>query len=256
MDESNVFHVHKAHIAYQNHVVLDIPDLTIPKGVRCAIIGPNGAGKSTLLKVLLGQHSQNVLCMGSPLKSWVERGKIAWVGQHEQFTLVMTVFEYVLLGRYPNRSWFARVSEEDRAEAMKWLEYFGLETMAKKRLNQLSGGERQRCAIVRAFLQNTDILLLDEPNNHLDIRHQHQLMQALAKHPKGNDLSCVMVLHDLSLAANYANYFVLMAHGKVIKQGGAKDVLTQEALQQAYGWAIRPLTLPSGAWGFDSFMAS
>ncbi len=253
MKTEMVFELQQAQVNFHNQCVLDIEHLAIPKGVHCAIIGPNGAGKSTLLKGLLGQYGLQVRCNQQEINQVVKQGKIAWVGQHENFTVSLTVLDYVLLGRYPHISWFTRPSEQDNAEAKKWLEHFGLMSMANKRIQQLSGGEQQRAAIARAFLQNTEILLLDEPNNHLDIRHQHQLMQALKQHPQQEKLSCIMVLHDLSLAANYADYFILMHEGKVLKQGCKEDVLTHANLQAAYGWDITPMKMPSGAWGFDSF---
>ena len=104
-------------------------------------------------------------------------------------------------------------------------------------VGQLSGGEQQRANIIRALLQNAPVLLLDEPCNHLDIRHQHRLMQYLVGY--SNRASSMMVLHDLNLAARYAEHIILMNRGKVVASGKVGEVMHPDLLESVYGWQIR-----------------
>ena len=167
----------------------------------------------------------------------------------------MTLLEYVLLGRYPHLGWLSRPSARDSTYAETLLAEFELAAFADKRLQALSGGEKQRAALVRALLQDTQILLLDEPNNHLDIKHQHQLMQHIQRYQSHKNVISVMVLHGLALAANYCDEVILLGHGQVIAQGKPQDVMTAAHLQQAYQWPITP-ELRNSVWYFDTFQAA
>lgn len=227
-------------ISVKNRVLLDIPHLRLPEGRISAVIGPNGAGKSTLLGVLTGRFPHiAVTCRGVGVQKLTAAGKIALISQHEQFELPITVLDYVLLGRFPHLSWFSRPNEADIVKADKLLDYFELSALRNKRIQTLSGGEKQRSAVVRALLQETEYLLLDEPSNHLDVRHQHRLLDylvALKRCP-----TIVMVLHDLNLASCYADDVVLLHHGRMIAQGLPEEVMTDERLSEVYEWPIYSL---------------
>ena len=163
---NDLFHISGLKVAFGQRVVLDIADLHIPNHAITAIIGPNGAGKSTLLKALIGLYpSRELRCLNEDAAQVLKQGKIAWVGQHEVFATPLTLLEYVLLGRYPHLGWLSRPSARDITYAETLLAEFELAAFANKRLQALSGGEKQRAALVRALLQDTQILLLDEPNN-------------------------------------------------------------------------------------------
>lgn len=222
-----------------NKILLDIAQLHLPKEKTIAVIGPNGAGKSTLLRVLMGQYRHiSVLCDGVPVGNKISRGKVAWVGQHERFELPISVLDYILLGCYPYLSWFAQAKEHDIAQADGLMKDFDLLHLRDKRIQTLSGGERQRAAIARALMQKTDILLLDEPSNHLDVRHQYRMMNDLQHRKNTDKLSMVMVLHDLNLAANYADYILLLNQGKLVKEGAPAEVMQAELLSEVYQWRI------------------
>ncbi|WP_267897804.1 ATP-binding cassette domain-containing protein [Neisseria chenwenguii] len=119
---------------------------------------------------------------------------------------------------------------------MPFLDYFELTALADKRIGQLSGGEQQRANIVRALLQNASVILLDEPCNHLDIRHRHRLMQYL------NDnkpfFISIMVLHDLNLAARYADHIILINKGKPAAEGKSCEILKSPLPEEIYGWPL------------------
>jgi len=226
-----VFRIRNLSVCIKGKTLLEIGALDIPAG-STAVIGPNGAGKSTLLRALIGQAGQGeITLLGEAAAPQIRAGKAAWVGQHGRYSMPMTVREYIALAAFVQKG---RLNHEWADEL---LNYFDLAALAEKRIGRLSGGEQQRANIIRALLQNAPVLLLDEPCNHLDIRHQHRLMQYLVRHK--SRASSVMVLHDLNLAARYAEHIVLMDKGKIIAAGNAAAVMRPDLLEAVYGWPIR-----------------
>ena len=226
-----VFRIRNLSVRIKGKTLLEIDALDIPAG-STAVIGPNGAGKSTLLRALIGQAGQGeITLLGEAAAPQIRAGKAAWVGQHGRYNIPMTVREYIALAAFVQKG---RLNHEWADEL---LNYFDLAALAEKRIGRLSGGEQQRANIIRALLQNAPVLLLDEPCNHLDIRHQHRLMQYLVRHK--SRASSVMVLHDLNLAARYAEHIVLMDKGKIIAAGDAAAVMRPDLLEAVYGWPIR-----------------
>ena len=226
-----VFRIRNLSVRIKGKTLLEIDALDIPAG-STAVIGPNGAGKSTLLRALIGQAGQGeITLLGEAAAPQIRTGKAAWVGQHGRYNMPMTVREYIALAAFVQKG---RLNHEWADEL---LNYFDLAALAGKRIGRLSGGEQQRANIIRALLQNAPVLLLDEPCNHLDIRHQHRLMQYLVRHK--SRASSVMVLHDLNLAARYAEHIVLMDKGKIIAAGDAAAVMRPDLLEAVYGWPIR-----------------
>lgn len=227
-------------VTAKNKTLLNIDKISLPENKITAIIGANGAGKSTLLKALRGQYRHiSPEFNGKSVKKMTEQGKIAFVGQHEGFNTPLSLMEYVLLGRFPYLSWFAKPSEADIQMAKSILSDYEIAEFANSPIQTLSGGEKQRAAIVRALIQQTAVIALDEPCNHLDIRHQHKLMQDLQKRSKNNNLTAVIVLHDLNLAYRYADFIVLLNQGKLAANGTPDEVMTSEILSKAYRWEIK-----------------
>ena len=226
-----VFRIRNLSVRIKGKTLLEIDALDIPAG-STAVIGPNGAGKSTLLRALIGQAGQGeITLLGEAAAPQIRAGKAAWVGQHGRYNMPMTVREYIALAAFVQKG---RLNHEWADEL---LNYFDLAALAEKRIGRLSGGEQQRANIIRALLQNAPVLLLDEPCNHLDIRHQHRLMQYLVRHK--SRASSVMVLHNLNLAARYAEHIILMDKGKIIAAGDAAAVMRPDLLEAVYGWPIR-----------------
>ena len=227
--------------------------LHIPAGSLCAIIGPNGAGKTTLLRALAGFHGDcHGHSLGQPLRAGQPR-PLAWVGQHEGADSPLCVAEYVMLGRRPQLGWLGRSSAADQQAVARALDSMALQGLAGQRLATLSGGERQRAAIARALAQDTPLMLLDEPCNHLDIRHQQLLLRQLQQLARqGRTLVCV--LHELQLAANFADWLLLVADGELVAQGRPDAVLHSDLLSQVYRWPIRAERQPaSGRWQLDVY---
>ena len=226
-------------IQTKNKTLLNINKIRLPENQITAIIGANGAGKSTLLKALRGLYAHIAPQFnGQSVKEMTAHGKIAYVGQHEGFNTPLSVLEYVLLGRFPHLSWFAKPKIQDIENARKILSDYELAHLADNPIQTLSGGEKQRAAIVRALMQETAVICLDEPCNHLDIRHQHKLMNDLQKRKQNNNLTTIIVLHDLNLAAYYADFIVLLDNGKLNANGTPDEVMTNEILSNAYRWQI------------------
>ncbi|WP_308023702.1 ABC transporter ATP-binding protein [Neisseria oralis] len=226
-----VFRIRNLSVRIKGKTLLEIDALDIPAG-STAVIGPNGAGKSTLLRALIGQAGQGeITLLGEAAAPQIRAGKAGWVGQRGRYNMPMTVREYIALAA------FVQKGRLNHKWADELLNYFDLAALAEKRIGRLSGGEQQRANIIRALLQNAPVLLLDEPCNHLDIRHQHRLMQYLVRHK--SCASSVMVLHDLNLAARYAEHIVLMDKGKIIAAGDAAAVMRPDLLEAVYGWPIR-----------------
>lgn len=241
------FTIKQLKVTAKTKVLLEIEELNLPHGCHTAIIGPNGAGKSTLLKSLIRQTGQGTVNLfGKAVAPQLKQGSVAWVAQHGQYQMPLTVREYIELGRNNGNAWPSQTASKPSEQAETLLAYFDLQELAEKRIQSLSGGEQQRANIIRALLQNAPILLLDEPCNHLDIRHQHSLMNYLGGNRQ--HFSAVMVLHDLNLAARYAQHVILMNQGKVVAAGAPEQVMQPELLAEVYQWPIERVCDEKGVY--------
>ncbi|WP_424405611.1 ABC transporter ATP-binding protein [Pasteurella sp. PK-2025] len=229
-----LFELQPLTIKVNERVILQTDHLSIPQGKHTAIIGPNGAGKSTLLKALLGYFNAQVTLNGEPVLEQIRAGKLALVAQNGRYGMPLSVEEYVKLGQF-NPTLFS-AKKVNQAYLSLLLDQFELTHLRHKRVNHLSGGEQQRANIVRALMQHAPVILLDEPCNHLDIRHQQSLMHFLKQHK--STFNVVMVLHDLDLAAGYADHVILMQQGQIVAQGAVEDVMQSERLSAVYRWQI------------------
>lgn len=228
-------------VSYGLSMALTAVDLTAKSGVTLGLIGPNGSGKSTLLRAILGAvriSGGRVAVDEQALSSLGARQRaerVAVVAQEEPTGFPLSVWDSVLLGRsarLPGWSGYRASDEDAAAEAM---ERAGITHLAGRLIDELSGGERQRVLIARALAQQASHLLLDEPTNHLDVRYQHEICHLV----HGLDLTAIMVLHDLNLAARYCDELVLLHEGAVVAHGAPEEVLTADILRPVYGMAIR-----------------
>lgn len=222
----------------------------VDKGMMAGIIGPNGSGKSTLLKGILGdirQYGGEMLLQGvriSSMKNRERARRIAVVSQHiEQVDI--RVFDYVVMGRLPYKELFQFFeSERDCALAQKYMELTNVWHLKDKLLSELSGGEQQLAAIARALTQEPDLLLLDEPTSHLDITHQARILNLIQQLNDELNLSVLIIIHDLNLAAEYCDYLVLMNEGGVFAKGEPANVLTYENIERVYNTVVVTMTNP------------
>lgn len=246
-----LFDIQNLRISTSRRCLLNIAQLSIPKGQLVAIIGANGAGKSTLLNSLLGKMNGYTMtgrihCLGKPIEQAVKSGQIAWVGQHEQFELPLTALEYTLLGDIPNLAWYQKPNQHTLNIAKSHFETFELDHLIHQRITHLSGGEKQRLAIIRALVQNSQVLLLDEPSNHLDIKHERMIFAHL-KQLTQQQKSIVVVLHSLTHAYRFADTVIAMHQGEVIKTGAPWQVMDEQTLYKLYDTHIYQYQTQDGA---------
>lgn len=227
--------------AYREQAVLDDVDLAIQPGELVGVIGPNGSGKSTLIKCLcytLVPQRGRVWLNGRELGALSARQiaqRIAVVSQASELPPGFTAFEIVLMGRVPHLAWWQNESARDRDIARAAMEATQTWSLADRLVNQLSGGERQRVVIARALAQEPQILLLDEPTAHLDIKHQIEVMELVQRLAHERGLAVLIVSHDLNLAAQYCSRLVLFKDGRIYKMGAPREVIASETLREVYG---------------------
>jgi iron complex transport system ATP-binding protein len=223
--------------------VVDAVDVSVADGEWLALIGPNGAGKTTLLRAIarLLPFSGVIVLDGRDVRE-LPRAElarlVAVVPQEPSTPSWMTVAEYALLGRTPHLGPLAKEGARDRDAAARSLARLNLLPFADRRLGTLSGGEKQRVVVARALAQEARIVLLDEPTAALDIGHQQQALELLDGLRAESGLTLVAAMHDLTLAAQYADRMVLLDAGRVVADGSPADVLTEALIAEHYGAAI------------------
>ena len=227
--------------AYSHHIVLQSLTLALHGGEVLALIGPNGAGKTTLLRALarlLQPQSGTVLLAGhnvwrlSP-KSVARR--LALASQQEVTSWPGTVEQAVALGRAPHRGWLLPYTAHDREVIEQVLLQTGLAALRHRLLTALSGGEQRRVILARALVQEPQVLLLDEPTAHLDLKYQAEVLTLVQHLAQRGGLSVVVALHDLNQAALCAQRIALLVDGQLLAIGPPEAVLTPELLAHAYG---------------------
>lgn len=218
---------------------LSIPSLCLGNERMTAIVGPNGSGKSTLLRIAAGvltPQSGQVEYGTTPLVAF-ERGQLArrlgFLPQFSPSLFDLSVEEVVAMGRYPHRSGLGFLSEADRHSIQSALDAVGLESLSHRPISQLSGGERRRAFIASLLAQQPDLMLLDEPTSALDVHHASALMRQLTDRGDSGP-SVVWVTHDLNLAAMYSHRILLIDRGCIQADGSPDEVLSSQALRDAY----------------------
>ncbi len=229
-------------ISYGDRVAVANLSLTLKPGEITAIIGPNGAGKSTLLQALNGnvrQAAGAVLLDGRTLEKFNRRSigrHIAVVAQEAELRFPVTVLEFVLGGRFAwatNDSW-GWETERDLQVAAEVLRETELTELSGRLMNELSGGERQRAVLARALATEASFLLLDEPTANLDLSHQASLLALVRNRCDSRRVSALVVTHDINLAAQFADYVLLMKEGNAVRFGKPVDVLTPRLLEGVF----------------------
>ena len=231
--------------------VLHGVDLVVPPGTWHAVLGPNGAGKSTLLRAVAGllPHDGEIRIAGEVVAGLSAKARarlVAFVPQQPQLPDDVTVGAYVLLGRTPHLGYFGVESAHDRAVADAALTRLDLDGLATRRLGTLSGGERQRVVLARALAQQAKVLLLDEPTTALDLGHQQQVLDLVDELRTDEGLTVVATLHDLSVAAQYADAVTLLVGGRAVARGAARDVLSEAVIAEHYGARVKVFDDGSG----------
>ena len=228
--------------------VVDGVNMSVADGEWLALIGPNGAGKTTLLRAIVrlvpfaGEIILDGRAVGDLSRSELAR-LVAVVPQEPTTPPWMTVAEYVLLGRTPHLGPLAKEGARDRDAAARALGRLDLLPFAERRLGTLSGGEKQRAVVARALAQEARIVLLDEPTAALDIGHQQQALDLLDGLRAEAGLTLLAAMHDLTLAAQYADRMVLLDAGRVSADGLPHEVLTERLIARHYGASIQVVSV-------------
>ncbi len=218
-------------------VAVDDVTLRLSTGVT-AIIGPNGAGKSTLLAAigrLVGTDAGVITVDGMDVATTRSREiarRLAILRQDNHLAIRLSVDELVSYGRFPHGG--TGRTADDRAHVDAAITLLDLDAMRDRFLDELSGGQRQRAFVAMAIAQDTDHLLLDEPLNNLDPRHAVGLMKLLRRLADERDMTIVVVMHDINVAAQYADDVVAMRDGRVVHYGSVADVVTAQNLTDLY----------------------
>jgi iron complex transport system ATP-binding protein len=225
------------------HTSLTLSDLSISRGGRTivhqaqatiggggitVVCGPNGAGKSTLLAAIAGvlPHTGKTLWTGR------EAPEIAYMPQAVAVRASLSVLEVVLLGRVTRLGWWLR--DEDHAAAGEALDAVGMTALAERKMTSLSGGQQQLVLLAQRLIRKPTLLILDEPTSALDLNKQLLVLDHLESYARATGSAVVAALHDLSLAARFAQWLILMRNGRVIAEGVPADVLGQQLIRDAY----------------------
>ncbi len=225
---------------YKSGFKLKNISFSIEKSSFCGIIGPNGSGKSTLLKTVAGilkpesgkiiLNNEDINLMDARIRSQ----KIAYVGQFIE-NKELKVFDYVIMGRLPYfKSFQVFETEEDIEIVNYYLNLLGIYEYRDRFIFELSGGQQQLVSICTALVQTPEILLLDEPTAHLDLKYQIEILDLLYSFHESSKLTIVIVFHDLNLASEYCDYLILLKEGEIIEKGKPEKVINYKILEKVY----------------------
>lgn len=229
--------------------VLDGVNLAVKEGRTCIVLGPNGAGKTSLLRSVMGllkPEEGRLYLLGKEITAY-KRGElsrtIGYVPQGYHPLFAYSVLDMVVMGRNPHLSLFQVPKASDRAIALQALKDLGIEHLANRQIHKISGGELQLILLARGLVQNTPLLILDEPTSSLDINNQRNIMDTLHHMVKKKGLTVLVTLHDPNLALEYADDIIILKKGHVVAQLKKEDPgfykQMEETLQKVYGRQLR-----------------
>jgi len=236
---------------YTGKMVIDGISLDLKSGEVLVLLGANGAGKTTLLRLIARQIklASGTMTLNECDVTKLSRRKlaqqIALMPQHENRTSTLTVLDVVSLGRMPHCGWFFPLSQIDQNRVRDAIAATGLESLRDRSILELSGGEWRRMILARAIAQDATVLILDEPIAGLDLKYQYQVLDQVRHLTKRNQLVTVVSLHDLNMAAMFADRVAILHDGKLLAIGPAQEVLTSERIRQAFGVDVSVVEHPS-----------
>lgn len=246
----NVLTVEGLSLGYGDRSVVEDLTTQVPPGRTSVIVGANACGKSTLLRGmarLLRPRAGAVLLDGAAIHTMPTRQVARRLGLLPQNPIApegVTVADLVSRGRHPHHGAFSRWRAEDDRIVADALALTDTTSLADRVVDELSGGQRQRVWIAMALAQQTDVLLLDEPTTYLDVAHQIEMLDLLADLNAARGTTIVMVLHELNLAARYADHMLAMKDGCLVASGAPADVVTEELVRDAFGLACQVIPDP------------
>jgi len=238
-------------VRYDGAPAVSAASFAVAEGEWVALVGPNGAGKSSLLRAATGlvPHEGAIRVGDRPAKalSWRERARrIALVPQQPELPAAMPVLDYVLLGRTAHIPYWGRESATDLQISESVLDRLGMAGFAGRPLGTLSGGETQRVVLARALAQQAPVLLLDEPTSALDLGRRVEALELVDEVRREHGLTVLSVLHDLTLAAQFAERLVLLVDGRIRAAGTPEVVLDPVVLAESFGARVRVMVGADG----------
>src|SRR5437867_6816439 len=240
--------------SYRSSPVLQDITLEIPRQSFLALIGPNGGGKTTLLRLMskvLQPSAGIILLEDKPLSGFSARElarRMAVIASDQHFEFPFSVVDVVAMGRFPHLNRLQRLSSQDWEIVDQALRLTCVDHLRLRPISQLSSGEKQRVLIARAIAQQPSILMLDEPNSHLDINHQIAVFNLLRSLNRQHRMTLIIVLHDLTSAAAFSQTIALLHEGRLIKTGSPREVITSELIRQTYGAEVEVFPSPLGGF--------
>lgn len=236
--------------AYDSVPVLSGLSMDIREGSLVSVLGPNGCGKSTFLKcvnrILQPQNGSVTIddtCTGVLSRRELAK-RMSYVPQSSVRVFPHTVFDVILMGRRPHLSWNS--SGEDEERVWDVIDLLGLEEIALSSFNELSGGQQQKALIGRALVQETKLMLLDEPTSNLDLWHQMDVMRIVEDLVSRSTITVMMAVHDLNMAARFSHEIIMMKMGRIVSFGNPWEVLTPENIASVYGVEVEIRDLNGG----------
>lgn len=235
------FYCENINAGYTEKTILNNVSLRIPAGKISVLIGANGCGKSTLLRVLAGfliPTAGQVKLDGKQLKKYSPKQVaqiLAVLPQQSSTPVGLKVIDLISQGRFPHHSVFSRFSKQDESAVLEAMEMVGITELAERDVSELSGGQKQRVWIALALAQQTDIIFLDEPTTFLDMTYQVEILDLLADLNKRFGKTIVVILHDINLAARYADRLFALKDGVLIKEGAPRTVVKKDLIKEVFG---------------------
>ncbi len=248
--KSDLLKVTDLSVRYGARVILENISLNMAGGEMLALIGPNGAGKSSFIRAVSGvtaAHRGRIQVNGQDVKrlSPLQRARcMAVIPQAAALPPASTVWQTVLMGRTPHLNFLGQPSKKDEGIARRSLERVNALNLSERRVGELSGGEAQRVLIARALAQSAPLLLMDEPTAHLDLKYQLNILSLASSLARRDGFAVLIVLHDLNLAAQYADRVALLAEGRLQAIGTPEQIITSKLLAPAYDVPLHVLPHP------------
>ena len=237
---NSIISVQQFSFAYEEKLILDGINLSVAEGEYTAMIGPNGAGKSTLLKCLnriLKKGKGRIQLFGRNIEEYTQKELarlIGYVPQTREQVFPYTVYDFVLMGRYPYMHPLARVKNKDKRVVEEALEMCGISQFAGRSITHLSGGERQKVYLAAALAQQPKILLLDEPTAHLDPKYHMEIQKTICEVSRKMNITVLHVTHDLTYLLHWSQKVIALKEGKICFCDVPQKILENNHLYTAF----------------------
>ncbi|MDR1511549.1 MAG: ABC transporter ATP-binding protein [Endomicrobium sp.] len=245
-----MIHINNVSVNYLGKKILKNISCDINKKDFLGVIGKSGVGKSTLLKVLCKLIKPNsgsifIDCKNINCFSRTNFAKIvSFLPQYVDTSLSFNVFEFIMFGRYPYMNALKIPSGEDCVIVKKIMDFLRITNLSQRKINELSGGEKQKILIAQVLAQETEVIVFDEPNSHLDIGSQNNILEILRDLNENYNKTIILTLHDLNIASEFCNRLVLLENGSICSQGHPKEVLNYVNIERVYNTTVIIKTNP------------